>query len=126
MRTRTTTGASLAILLLTLPLPGAGGGKKDLDPAVVAGTVFREPGFALPRAGVTLTLKDPPQGVKAPKVQKAVSNSRGEFAFRVPGAKAGYLLSVSAEGFQPQEKPVTISGPAERQDVYFELKPEQK
>jgi hypothetical protein len=126
MRKRTTIGASLAFLLLALPFPGAGGGKKDLEPSVVAGTVFREPGFALPRATLTLTVRTPPQAVKAPKAQKTVSDGRGEFMFRVPGAKAGYLLSVSADGFLPQEKPVAVSGPAERQDVYFELKPDRK
>ncbi len=47
--------------------------------AMVAGTVFRDPGFALPGATVTLMLRDDPKHRK----MQAVTTARGEFSFRV-------------------------------------------
>lgn len=121
---RTTIGASLAVLcLLFAPAPVVGG--KSAEPAVVAGTVFREPGFALPRAEVMLTVKTPPQGVKAPKPQKILSDARGEFAFQVPAARAEYVVTVKAAGFTSEEKTAAMSGAPERVDLYFNLKPVQ-
>jgi hypothetical protein len=101
-------------------------GDKQADPAVIAGTVFREPGFALPGAQITLSVKIAPQGAKVPKLQKAVSDRRGEFAFRLPPLKAQYLVTVQAPGCVKQEKAVDLSGGPERVDVYFELKAETK
>src|SRR5580698_9629398 len=55
--------------------------QKALAPhAVIAGTVFRDPGFAQPGSAVSLYLKGDP---KAKKLQEALSDARGEFAFRV-------------------------------------------
>lgn len=91
--------------------------------AVIAGTVFRDPGFALPGAEITLEPdKDKPPGVKT-KAQKAVSDSRGEYAFRVPVNPLRYTVSVRAIGFRPEEKQVQIQG-EQRMDVYFQLQPE--
>lgn len=118
---RTTIGASLAALLLLFAPASAGGGKAE-DVAVIAGTVFREPGFALPRAEVTLIVKTPPAGGKVPKPQKTVSDGRGEFSFRVPAARADYLVAVKAAGFTSEEKVAALSGAPERVDVYFNLK----
>ena len=101
-------------------------GDKHADPAIIAGTVFREPGFALPGAEITLSVKSAPQGTKIPKSQKAVSDRRGEFAFRLPPVKAQYLVTVRASGCVSQEKAVEFSGGPERADVYFELKAETK
>jgi len=89
--------------------------------AVVAGTVFREPGFALPGAEVRLTVKTPPETRKLPKPQTAASDGRGEFAFHVPAVKAEYTISVRAPGFVPEEKTAAVTA-GERVDVYFELK----
>ena len=94
------------------------------DPSVIAGTTFREPGFALPGVEVTLTLKTPPEKGKAPKPQKLKSDARGEFAFRVPSGKAVYLVTVKASGYVSQEKAVELAGGSERVDVYFTLKSE--
>jgi hypothetical protein len=83
--------------------------------------VFRDPGFALPGAEVTLTPRPDP-GVKSKqKPQRAISDGRGEFAFQVLGGQAAYTVSVRAQGYAPAEKVVKI-GADERQDVYFELK----
>src|SRR5947209_561758 len=62
----------------------AAASSKDGAYAVIAGTVFRENGFSLAGAAVTLSPKDT---AKVKKMQ-SVSDSRGEFAFRVP-AKQG-------------------------------------
>ena len=86
--------------------------------SIVAGTVFRPPGFAL--AGAEVTLK-PEKG----SVQKAVANTRGEFAFRVPSKFASYTVKVKATGFEAQEK-ITEIGIDQRIDLAFELTPARK
>ncbi|MGD0578467.1 MAG: carboxypeptidase regulatory-like domain-containing protein [Bryobacteraceae bacterium] len=99
----------------------ANAAEKRQDYAVVAGTVFREPGFALPGAEVRLKVKTTPEGVKPPKPQKAISDSRGEFAFHVPAGTAEYTVSVRAAGFVAEEKTANVTAD-ERVDVYFELR----
>lgn len=121
-RKRKTSGASvwaLVLVALALILPALGQSQGAF--AVVAGTVFREPGFALPRAEVTLSAKSLPEGSKKMRPLKTTSDSRGEFAFRVQPGKAVYTVSVRAESHQPAEKDVAVGGD-ERVDVYFELK----
>lgn len=127
-RKRTTIGAKPVVLLLLLAfaLVGPAGliqaGGPPAQSAVIAGTVFREPGFALPGATITLTVKTRPQGAKTPKTQKTTADGRGEFAFYVPPRKAQYLVTVSARGYVQQEKVVDINDSPDRMDVYFELK----
>lgn len=127
--TKKTTGGSrpfaalLGAVLAAGTALGAPGGAGER--AVIAGTVFREPGFALPRAEVTLAVRTPPQGSEAkkkPKPQRALTDGRGEFAFYVPAAKSVYVLTVKAEGLETQEKTVELSGGLERTDTYFTLK----
>jgi hypothetical protein len=96
------------------------------DPAVIAGTVFRDPGFALPGAELTLTVTTPPAGAKAPKKKKIRSDARGEFAFAVPPAAAEYVVEASAPGFQSERKPAVLHGGPERLDLYFTLKPQPR
>jgi hypothetical protein len=96
--------------------------RNDAPHAVVAGTVFRENGFSLPGAAVTLTVKDAPK--KAKKLQ-SVSDSRGEFAFRVPPGAAIYVVRASLKGFQPLEKEASVSGD-ERVEVTLVLPAESK
>ncbi len=88
---------------------------------VVAGTVFRDPGFALPDANVTLTLRDDP---KAKRLQQEVSNPRGEFSFQV-AAPAAYVVKASRKGFRPDQKEATVSG-EDRVEVTLTLVPESK
>ena len=119
-RTKTTKSSCLAALLVCGLLSSAAG-KKPEPYAVVAGTVFREDGFSLPGASVTLLPKDAPKGKKL----EAVSDARGEFAFRVPAAPAAYVLKAVRKGFQPAEKEASISGEG-RVDVTLTLAAESK
>jgi hypothetical protein len=106
-------------VLAALP---AGAAPKVKAEAVVAGTVFRPPGFALPEAELVLTVKTPPPGLKPGKTLRVRSDGRGEFAIRVPAGKAEYTLKAAKPGFEAQEKAVHVEND-ERTDTYFELKP---
>ncbi len=106
--------------------PAAAGKRDKQEPfALIAGTVFRDTGFALP--GAEVSLKPTPEGPSAVKVKNAkmVSTPRGEFVFRVPAAPMRYTVSVKARGFREQTKPVSITGD-ERVDVFFRLEAESK
>jgi len=96
--------------------------KKLVPHGVVGGTVFRDPGFALPGATVVLMRKDDP---KSKKLQEAVSNPRGEFAFEVPAKQAAYIVRASLKGFHPAEKEALISA-EERIEVTLVLVPSSK
>ena len=113
-------GSKLAVLLVCGLLSSAAG-KKAEPYAVVAGTVFREDGFSLPGASVTLLPKDAPKGKKL----EAMSDARGEFAFRVPAAAAAYVVKAARKGFQPAEKEASVSGEG-RVDVTLILSVESK
>jgi hypothetical protein len=88
---------------------------------VIAGTVFQDSGFSLAGAHVTLSRKD------APKVKgmQSVSDSRGEFAFRVSPAPAAYVVKASLKGYQPAEREVSVTG-EERVEVTLSLPTESK
>src|SRR5437868_2165348 len=117
-RTRTTTGSSLSGLLLALvavlvfvaPASAAKKPKKNSEAselsAVIAGTVFRPPGFALPGAEIEIT----PETEGKPKKWKVVSDARGEFALRVPPVPMKYSVNVKCNGYQPQHQTVAIEG----------------
>jgi hypothetical protein len=89
--------------------------------ALIAGSVFREPGYALPDAKVVLMLKDFPKGKKL----ETLTSPRGEFTFRVPTASATYILKASFKGYRPEEKEAVVTG-LDRVDVTFVLVPESK
>jgi hypothetical protein len=111
------------LLWVATQLPGAE--KESGAYAVVAGTVFQEPGFALRGAELTLVRKPEGTAPKKEKSHKAVSDSRGEFAFHVPPGPAEYVLTVKAQGFESAAKRVTVSA-LERVDEFITLKPVQK
>ena len=121
------TGISLFLSLIAL-LPQAQAGKKT-EPesyALVSGTVFRDPGFALPNAMVTLTphpLRER-SPVKIKKLQ-TVSNSRGEFVFRVPTIGMRYTVRAAAKGYREDEKSVDVEGET-RIEVTLSLHEESK
>jgi hypothetical protein len=119
---------SLLILAAASILPALGDKKKAAaEPYVLlAGTVFQETGFALPNAEVVVTQDAAPETKhsKAKKIQ-AVSDSRGEFALRLPVGNAHYVIKVSAKGFRNEEKPVTVQG-EDRLDVTFQLHQESR
>jgi hypothetical protein len=120
-RTRIGTRPLSLLALLLLCLFGAAAGEKQKSFAVIAGTVFHEPGFTLPGAEVVLRMTVPPPGVKHPKSLTTHSDGRGEFAFHVPAGRAEYSVSVKAEGFVGEEKPAKIDSD-ERVDIYFTLR----
>ena len=122
MRTtkRTKTGSSLAALLVC-GLLSWGAGKKPEPYSVIAGTVFRDDGFSLPGAVVTLLPKDAPKGKKL----EAASDARGEFAFRVQAGTAVYIVKAARKGFRPAEKEAAVSGEG-RVDVTLTLSAESK
>jgi Carboxypeptidase regulatory-like domain len=122
---------SKLVPLITAALLGcalllAAADRNDAPHAVVAGTVFRENGFSLPGAAVTLAVKDASGGPnKKVKKLQSVSDSRGEFAFRVPPGAATYLVRASLKGFQPVEKEASVSS-EERAEVTLVLPSESK
>jgi len=89
--------------------------------SVIAGTVFRPPGFALAGADVEIT----PEAEGKPKKMKAVSDARGEFALRVPPVPMKYKVDVKCNGYQPQQKTVEIEG-EQHKDLTFQLEPAAK
>lgn len=124
MRTGVSRINLLAILILCLAAATAFGQKdrKAAPQAVIAGTIFREPGFAVAGAEAVLSAGHPPTGVKRFKPMKTTTSARGEFFFYVPAVEARYRVKASAPGLEPQEREVRIHG-EERVDVYFNLKP---
>ena len=117
-------GSSILLLLITGLAGTAFAGKKQktAEPyAVVGGTVFRESGLSLPGAEVMIA-PDPQPGQTPVKIAypKAVSDNRGEFAFRVPVTAMRYVIKAKMKGFQPQEKTVDIEG-EQRTDVTLVL-----
>jgi hypothetical protein len=79
--------------------------------AVVGGSVFRESGYALPGADVMIS-PDPQPGQAPVKIQnpRAMSDNRGEFAFRVPTTAMRYTVKAKAKGFEPLQKSADIEG----------------
>jgi len=121
------TGISI-LLLGAAAVISAGAGKKKpaVEPyTLLAGTVFRDTGFSLPNAEV-IVIPSPAGGtqVKIKKLQ-AVSDSRGEFAFRLPTGKMQYVIKVSAKGYHSEEKSIAVDN-EDRVDVTFQLHEESK
>jgi hypothetical protein len=120
--TRRTGSLRLFLLLAgSLALPA----QEQAAYSVIAGTVFREPGFALPGALVTLEPLDAPAKGKKIKPQKVMSDRHGEYAFRLPPSEVKFKVTASAKGFASQVKE-TAATPGVRVDVFFELKPESR
>ena len=115
-------GSSVAAALaIAAALTGACHAEKNHQSAgvyaVVGGTVFRESGYALPGAEVMI-VPDPQPGQERVKIHepKAISDHRGEFAFRVPLTAMRYTVKAHLKGFEPQQKSVDIEG-EQRVDV---------
>ncbi len=107
---------------LAISFPAVAQQRSEAPHAVVAGTVFHEPGFALAGARVVLTSIPDAGSPAKPQTQKAVTGSRGEFAFRLPPTEAHYKISVSAKHFTGQEKTVEVRG-EEQVETTFLLAP---
>jgi hypothetical protein len=128
MRTR----SRIAALIIALIVAMAAGGvlvAQNAVHALVAGTVFRENGFSLAGATVTLIAKntgnDTGKDAAKRKPLKSISDARGEFAFHVSPAPGTYVVKATMKGFQPVEKEASVGG-EERVDVTLILTPESK
>jgi hypothetical protein len=110
----------LAVILTAVVM--AGDKKKPAGETVIAGTVFHDPGYALPEATVTLLLRD---DAKHKKLAQLETTYRGEFAFHVPSTPAVYVVKASAKGYRSEEKEASVTGP-DRVELTFTLEPETK
>jgi len=94
--------------------------------ASLIGATFDPNGFLLP--GVRVVLERIPTEEDeqiTPLKLEEVSNSSGEFAFRLPGERARYRLTASARGFEPETQIVDVAG-GERRRVALQLKTRTK
>ena len=114
--------AVVAVAGVVAGIPAAAQKKHAASYAIVAGTVFRDPGLALAGAKVVLMIK---ADSKTKKIQEAETNYRGEFSFRVPAGEAKYVLRASMKGYGPDEKEAAVSG-EENIDVNLVLTPVAK
>jgi hypothetical protein len=90
--------------------------------ALIAGTVYRPPGFALPGAAVVISPEKPEvNGIKLRKEQVS-TDARGEWAIRVPPVPATWRVDVKIEGYRPEQKSVSVDG-EQRVDVSIVLEP---
>jgi hypothetical protein len=94
-------------------------GRESSPYALVAGTIYRPPGFALGGANVTITTEPP---VKGSKPIKVVTDSRGEFAVRLPTSPSKYRVDIIKEGFKAEQRTVSVQG-EERLDLSIVLDP---
>jgi hypothetical protein len=116
-----------ALAALTAALAAAGDKKKSADSeTVIAGSVFRDPGYAMPEATVTLVRKDDP---KHKKLAEIPTTFRGEFVFHVPLTPAVYVVKASAKGYRPEEKEASVTSSTtalDRIELTFTLESEKK
>ena len=110
----------LAVCTLVAVSPGQSR-RKDAPHATLAGTVFRDPGFAQPGALVVVSLKSAPDK----PIQKLMTDRRGDFAFRVPPGPASYYLTATLKGFKRARDSFDISG-EEQINATLLLIPESK
>jgi len=124
MRRKSNAAASLLLLpawLWATGLAAQGTNRKAEPYAVVAGTVFRDPGFAQPGASVVLALKSAP----TKKLLQVTSSPRGEFSFRVPAGPNTYVVTATLKGFQTADQEIEIQG-QEQINATLLLVPESK
>lgn len=125
---KTTIGSRRGVIvavLLCLPLTAAKKEKPSTasEPySLIAGTVYRPPGFAFPGAAVTLTPEQPSaNGVKLKKAS-AITDARGEWALRVPPVPAQWRVDVKVDKYRPEQRSVSIIG-EQRVDLSIILEP---
>jgi hypothetical protein len=124
--TKTRTGSRLLAILLLCAGVSVCAPKKEKPEtapyALLAGTVYRPPGFAL--RGVKVSV-EPEQsesnGVKLKK-SEAVTDSRGEWTVRVPPVPAKWRINVKVNGYRPESRSVSVEG-EQRVDSSIVLEP---
>jgi len=123
MRTTKIRATILAVVLLGSVSGNlaAQGNKQKGETAVIAGTVFRDPGSAQGGAVVVLALKSSP----TKKLQEQTTASRGEFSFRIPAGPQTYVVSATLKGFQTAREEIEIQG-LEQINATLLLVPESK
>jgi hypothetical protein len=133
MRTKTKLtriGSSLLIVAGTLLLSTsvAFAAKKDKPKAappafaLIAGTVYRPPGFALPGVEVKLQPEQSEvNGVKLKKIDTA-TDARGEWAVRVPPVPSKWRVDVKVSGYRAEQRTVSVEG-EQRVDLSIILDP---
>jgi hypothetical protein len=120
-----------ALLVVSILLCAAAGkpakrGKESAaEPALIAVSVFREPGFAVAGAEVELSPETDGKSPAKTKKWKATADSRGEYVFRVAPSAMHYTVAASGKGLKPQQKSVAVEGEG-RIDVTFMLEQESK
>jgi hypothetical protein len=107
----------LAALALSALLTLSAADKPPQARAVVAGSVFDSNGRSLPGCTVMVVSESDPK-----QKQKALTDRRGEFAVRVPIGR--YTISVTAKGFQTQQRTVQVEE-GEKSNATFLLTAEQ-
>ena len=126
-RTRATrTGSKLlAILLLCagVAVSAPKKGKAENVPyALLAGTVYRPPGFALPGVKVLIEPEQTESNAVKLKKTEAVTDSRGEWVVRVPPVPAKWRIHVKVNGYRPEERSASVEG-EQRVDSSIVLEP---
>ncbi len=106
----------LAALLAAMAAPAAADKKKPPEPhALLLGTTFTDEGLSLPGIAVTVTRK----GEKKPK-WRATSDSRGEFALRLPAGHEVCAVATESKEHENQVQEVEVRG-EESVTVIFRL-----
>ena len=105
-------------------------GKVKHRTSLIRGAVFESSGASL--GGVNLKLSRVPttdeekENKKLPKFSLSyTTNSHGEFAFRVPAARARYKVTATLSGYKPETKLVDVNE-SEAVPLAFSLEPVKK
>jgi hypothetical protein len=105
-------------------------GKVSHRTSLIRGAVFESKGASLAGANVKLGRVPTADEEKEHKRVKTFSmsyttNSHGEFAFRVPAARARYQVTATLSGYKPQTKVVDVNE-SEAVPLAFSLEPVKK
>lgn len=120
-----------AALAAALPLllsgfsPSKPDAKQPAEFSLISGTVYRPPGFSLAGAEIVLEPEQKKSGNVKFHKQTALSDSRGEFAFRVSTVPMKYTVTVKRSGYVSQVKTVEIERRQHR-EMPFTLEPESR
>jgi len=89
---------------------------------MIAGTVYRPPGFVMPGAEVLIKPEVTESGgVKLKNVETA-TDARGEWVVRVPAVPAKWRVDVKIKGYRPEQRFVSVTG-EQRIDLSIVLEP---
>jgi uncharacterized GH25 family protein len=88
--------------------------KQKKRTSLLRGTVFSAEGMTLPSVRVTLMRIATAEEEKGQKKPRSLSlsyttNSRGEFAFRLPSERARYRVTATVEGYKVESKTIDVA-----------------